>query len=128
MMKALVVDDNQQNQYMLEVLLSHNGYEVELASNGVDALELARHSLPDLIISDILMPKMDGFSLCRAWKGDEQLKDVPFVFYTATYTDPKDEEFALSLGADRFVIKPMEPKKFLTLIILVVLFIVKLKH
>jgi CheY-like chemotaxis protein len=67
-----------------------------------------RASLPDVIISDILMPVMDGFSLCHEWKKDDSLKTIPFVFYTATYTDPKDEELALSLGAR--IIKPMEMK------------------
>jgi len=73
----------------------------------------ARQTLPDLIVSDILMPVMDGFALCRAWKADEQFKLIPFVFYTATYTEAKDKEFALNLGADLFLVKPQEIHVFL---------------
>jgi PAS domain S-box-containing protein len=109
MIRILVVDDILQNRYMLETLLKGNGYEVVTACNGAEALGLARKSPPELIVADILMPVMDGFALCREWKADERLKQIPFVFYTATYTEPKDEEFALSLGADRFIIKPRRP-------------------
>jgi len=108
MIHILVTDDNEQNLYMLKVLLEGNGYSVDSACNGEDALECARRQAPDLILTDILMPVMDGFTLCRQWKADDKLKHIPLVFYTATYTDPKDETFALSLGADRFVIKPQE--------------------
>jgi CheY-like chemotaxis protein len=110
MNKMLVVDDNQQNRYMAEVLFSRNGYHVEMATNGAEALELAHKEPPDVVIADILMPVMDGFSLCRKWKMDAQLKSIPFIFYTATYTDPEDEKFALSLGADRFIVKPIAPE------------------
>ena len=116
MSRLLIVDDSPQNLYMLQVLLSTNGFQVELASNGAEALERARRAPPDMIISDILMPVMDGFALCRSWKADERLKNIPFVFYTATYTDPKDEDFGLSLGADRFITKPFEPDKLLALL------------
>ncbi|MBC8379759.1 MAG: response regulator, partial [Planctomycetes bacterium] len=116
MIKLLVVDDKEQNLYMLQVLLQGHGYDVALASNGAEALEKARRNPPDLIIADILMPVMDGFTLCREWKKDEHLKTIPFVFYTATYTDPKDEEFALNLGAERFIIKPTEPEKFIKIL------------
>jgi PAS domain S-box-containing protein len=117
MKKLLIVDDNEQNLYMLQVLLSANGFQVEQASNGAEALECARRVPPDMIISDILMPVMDGYALCRAWKEDKQLKNIPFVFYSATYTEPKDQEFALNLGADRFILKPAEPDKFLTMLL-----------
>lgn len=110
--KILIVDDNQQNLYLLETLLKGNGFEVVLASNGVVALEAAHNAPPDMIISDILMPLMDGFALCRAWMKNNLLKEIPFVFYTATYTDSKDEAFALSLGAARFIAKPSEPDVF----------------
>lgn len=113
MKKILIVDDNAQNQYLLEILLKTHGLEVATASNGIEALEKAHQSPPDMIIADILMPGMDGFSLCRAWKTNEALRNIPFVFYTATYTDPNDEKFALSLGAERFIIKPMDPDEFM---------------
>lgn len=116
MTKIIVVDDNEQNRYILKLLLEGLGYQVVPAQNGIAALETAHASPPDLIISDILMPGMDGFSLCRQWKTDEQLKGIPFIFYTATYTDPKDEDFALSLGAERFVRKPAEVEELAYLV------------
>jgi len=116
MKKILVVDDNTQNLYMLEVLLKSNGYEVETAANGNEALEKAHNKAPQIIISDILMPGMDGFSLCRAWKNDDSLRKIPFIFYTATYIDPRDEKLALDLGAEKFIVKPLEPDAFLAAI------------
>ena len=116
MNKVLIVDDQEQNLYLLKTLLGGHGYQVLEAANGAEALALARTSTPDVIISDILMPVMDGFSLCLEWKKDAGLKDIPFVFYTATYTDPKDEEFALSLGAARFIVKPVETDEFISII------------
>ena len=113
MKKILIVDDNHQNKYMLQVLLQNSGYAVDVASDGKEALDLAYREAPDIIISDILMPGMDGFTLCRNWEADPELQKIPFVFYTATYTDTKDEAFALSLGADRFLIKPMAPDEIL---------------
>ena len=116
MEKILIVDENTENLYMLEVLLKGKGFSVLSASNGLETLKLAQEQIPDLIISDILMPVMDGFTLCRKWKDDPNLKYVPFVFYTATYTDPKDEKLAISLGADRFVVKPKAPDEFMRII------------
>jgi PAS domain S-box-containing protein len=115
-MKILIVDDKHENLYMLEVLLNGSGYKTISAKNGAEALGLASKDKPDLIISDILMPLMDGYTLCREVKKDELLKSVPFIFYTATYTDPKDEEFALGLGADKFILKPVDPDLFLEII------------
>ena len=116
MKNILIVDDNSQDLTLLQTLLNRHGYGVTAAANGAEALEKARSERPDMIISDILMPIMDGFTLCREWKRDDRLKDIPFVFYTATYTDPKDEEFALGLGAERFIVKPQEQEVFLGMV------------
>jgi CheY-like chemotaxis protein len=119
-MNILIVDDNEPNLCLLQVLLSGNGYQVVSAVNGAEALAKARQNPPDLVVSDILMPVMDGFALCREWKKDERLRQIPFVFYTATYTDEHDREFALSLGAEQFLVKPMEPKVFIRMILKVI--------
>ena len=116
MKNILIVDDNSQDLTLLQTLLNRHGYGVTAAANGAEALEKARSERPDMIISDILMPIMDGFKLCREWMRDDRLKDVPFVFYTATYTDPKDEEFALGLGVERFIVKPQEQGVFLGMV------------
>ncbi|MDO8842031.1 response regulator [Methanocalculus sp.] len=106
---VLIADDNPQNLYLLESILTGYGFATISALNGAEALEKAAKSPPDLIITDILMPVMDGFELCRRWKADPELNQIPFIFYTATYTDPRDERFALSLGAERYVTKPQKP-------------------
>jgi signal transduction histidine kinase/CheY-like chemotaxis protein len=110
----LVVDDKIENRYMIESLLKGDEFQLISANNGIEALELAHNNLPDLVISDILMPVMDGFTLCKEWRKDEVLKKIPFIFYTAAYTNPEDIKYALKLGADRFLIKPQEPEEFLT--------------
>ena len=112
-MRVLVVDDNTQNLYLLRTLLTGCGWDVEEAQHGAEALLKARQNPPDLVIADLLMPVMDGFTLLRHWKADERLRTVPFVVYTATYTDPEDETLALELGADAFIIKPAEVEPFL---------------
>ncbi|MDP3150607.1 MAG: PAS domain S-box protein [Ignavibacteria bacterium] len=116
MNNILIVDDKSENLYLLELMLKGGGFTTVSARNGAEALVSARQALPDLIISDILMPIMDGFTLCRELKKDRKLKNIPFIFYTATYTDPKDEEFALSLGADRFLLKPLDIPEFISTI------------
>ena len=107
--QILVVDDRQENRFLLQSVLESSGFQVHLANNGEEALDLARRYWPDLIISDITMPRMDGFQLCRIIKTDDLLKQIRFVFYTATYTEEKDERFAMSLGADQFLVKPIGP-------------------
>jgi PAS domain S-box-containing protein len=115
--RVLIVDDNRVNLYLLESILQAYHFEVISSKNGKEALEQARLNPPDLIVSDILMPVMDGYTLCRACKLDDTLKHIPFVFYTATYTEAKDEKFSMDLGADRFIIKPQEPKILLNILL-----------
>ncbi len=113
MKTILITDDIEVNRYLLQSLLKASGYEVASASNGREALDAARKNTPDMIITDILMPEMDGFQLCRAWRTDKKLSKIPFIFYTATYTDPSDEKFAIGLGADKFITKPQSPESLL---------------
>lgn len=115
-MRVLVVDDQNINRYLLEKLMSGYGFDVVTAEDGVQALERVRNEPFNLIISDILLPRMDGFQFCKAIKTDPKYQHIPFVFYSAAYTDQKDSEFASQLGADRFIIKPTDPAAFISII------------
>lgn len=115
-MEVLVVDDDMEVRQLLQAELQARGWTVRVAADGVAALESARQSAPDICVSDILMPRMDGYALCRAWKADESLAGIPFVFYSATYTSDEDESFALALGADAFIVKPKEADEFVRLL------------
>jgi two-component system, cell cycle sensor histidine kinase and response regulator CckA len=110
MKRILVVDDHLQNLYYLSRLIEGQGQHVMVAREGREALEMARREAPDLCITDLLMPVMDGFTLLRHWKADEELRRIPVMVYTATYTDPQDEKLAMDLGADAFILKPAEPE------------------
>ncbi len=115
-MKILIVEDNEDSRNLLMKQLHACGYEVTPTANGAEALEQALVQSPDIIVSDIMMPKMDGYQLCHEWKQNDKLKDIPFVFYTATYTREEDEKFALSLGAVAFVTKPTELDTFVQML------------
>ena len=110
MRHVLIVDDRSDNRYLLRALLQGHGFAVSEAENGSAALARARTQRPDVIVSDLLMPVMDGYTLLREWKADPGLASIPFIVYTATYTEPRDEKLALDLGADAFIVKPAEPE------------------
>ncbi len=113
MPRILIVDDVAQNRYLLELLFKSHGYDTDSAENGAVALEKARLHPPDLLITDLLMPVLDGFDLCRQWQQDARLRPIPIVIYTSTYTDDKDIEFGLSLGARLYLKKPQQPEALL---------------
>ncbi len=106
-MKILVAEDDENSRQLLEAELSGEGYETVSFDDGLKALSYLQIEPVDLIISDILMPELDGYGLCRALKQNHALQKIPFIFYTATYTTPQDERFAIALGANKFIIKPM---------------------
>lgn len=114
MSRILIVDDKDENLYYLSALLGGHGFATETARHGAEALVMARQNPPDLVVSDLLMPVMDGYTLLRHWKSDPRLKLIPFVVYTATYTEAADERLAMNLGADAFVLKPAEPDVFVS--------------
>jgi CheY-like chemotaxis protein len=109
----LVVEDMPQIRTLLEVTLRFDGHPVDSAGNGVEALEKIKKVRPVLIISDILMPQMDGFAMVYHLRTNPETRDIPVVFLSATYVTREDKDFALSLGAARFLEKPIEPAEFL---------------
>jgi two-component system cell cycle sensor histidine kinase/response regulator CckA len=111
-LKVLIVDDRREDRVLLRCILEHHGWQVLEAGDGLEALEQLRRERPGLVISDALMPKMDGFSLLRAMKKDPALAATPFVFHTATYTGQHENELALSLGAAGVLVKPLTPDIF----------------
>ncbi len=115
-MKVLAVEDTKNDRLLLTKILSSAGYDVKSACNGIEALEMIENEKPDLIISDIMMPEMDGFSLCRELKTNEGTRDIPIIFYTATYTEYEDEKLAMLEGAAGFIRKPQEPLRIIEII------------
>jgi signal transduction histidine kinase/ActR/RegA family two-component response regulator len=112
-MKVLVVEDNKKDRLLLSKIVLTNGFDVSEAGNGYEALEKVETEPPDIIISDILLPGMDGFMLIRKIKGNENTKDIPFIFYTKSFVSDEDMELGFSLGAARFLKKPLKPEELL---------------
>lgn len=108
-MTVLIVDDQDINLRLLRAVLEAESYSVVHAVDGVDALETLRKQPVNAIISDILMPRMDGYRFCSEVRRDARLCNIPFIFYTATYTSPADEKLCYDLGADLYLRKPATP-------------------
>ncbi len=107
MTEVLIVEDSPTQAMVLENILEKNGYAVTAARNGRVALEALQTKLPDIVISDIQMPEMDGYELCRRMKADPGLRGVPIMLLTSL-SAPQDIIRGLECGADNFVVKPYE--------------------
>ncbi len=110
--EILIVEDSPTQAQKLQYILEQKGYPVTLAANGVLALAAARQNKPTLIISDVVMPEMDGYELCRQVKSDPDLADVPVILVT-TLSDPRDVILGLECRADNFILKPYDERYLL---------------
>ena len=111
--EILIAEDSATQREQLQQLLAEHGYKVAATANGKEALASARRHRPALIISDVLMPELDGYGLCKAIKCDERLKDIPVMLVTSL-SDPQDVIRGLECGADNFIRKPYERRYLLT--------------
>jgi CheY-like chemotaxis protein len=109
----LVVEDVPNILELLAVTLRFKGYPVVTAPNGEEAIARIAEQRPALVITDILMPRMDGFALMHKLRTDPKTNQIPVVFLSATYVTPEDKAFALNLGAARFLEKPVDTEEFL---------------
>jgi CheY-like chemotaxis protein len=109
----LVVEDIPNILELLEVTLRFKGYRVVTARNGQEALERIKQERPAMIITDILMPKMDGYAFVYELRANPLNRDIPVLFLSATYVTPEDKAFAMSLGATQFIEKPIDTEEFL---------------
>jgi two-component sensor histidine kinase/CheY-like chemotaxis protein len=105
-MKLVIVDDIAINRKLLRVTLEAEGHTALEASDGIEALQVLSRERVDGVISDILMPRMDGYRLCNEIRANRHLRDLPFVFYTATFVSAVDEQMARNVGADKYLTKP----------------------
>lgn len=113
--KVLLVEDNYMNKVLVKEILTLNGYEVIEAQSGVEAIKILAASRPDIILMDLHLPEMDGFTATRIIKSDERNKEIPILALTASAMKG-DEEKILSRGFDGYVAKPIEVRKLLEII------------
>ncbi len=109
---ALIVEDSKALANMLSYLFMSRGIEVKPAKNGVEAMKSLKESVPDIIITDLMMPEMDGFELCEAVKKDAELKHIPLIVVSALSTTNNKEQL-LALGADDYLQKPFGPAELI---------------
>jgi DNA-binding response OmpR family regulator len=110
--KVLLVDDEEDMVYAVKLQLESNGFEVITAGNGQDALDKARADNPDIIILDLMLPKIDGYKVCRMLKFDKKYKMIPIIMLTARI-QANDQKLGFEVGADAYMTKPFEHEKLL---------------
>ena len=113
MTKILVVDDQAENRELVVTLINYRGYQPLEAANGADALALVRSEHPDLVISDVLMPSMDGYEFVRQLRADPEIAHTEVIFYSAHYLEREARNLAKSCGVSHVLIKPCEPEDIL---------------
>src|SRR5688572_30129125 len=113
MAKILIVDDRVTNRELLLTLLGYAGHELLEASDGEEGLAISRAEQPELIITDIMMPKMDGYEFARQVRGDSLIKDTHIIFYTSSYIVAETMRLANACGVSIVIGKPIEPENFL---------------
>jgi two-component system, OmpR family, alkaline phosphatase synthesis response regulator PhoP len=115
MPRILAVDDEPNIVRLIEVNLTRHGYQVETANNGVQALEKIRANRPDMVVSDVMMPEMDGFELLSTIRRDPALESLPVIMLTAK-TQDKNVMEGYSRGADMYLTKPFNPAELLAFV------------
>jgi DNA-binding response OmpR family regulator len=110
--KILVVDDESDLVAMISIRLEASGYKVVAAYDGQEALEKVRQENPDLIVLDIMIPKLDGYKVCRMLKFDEKYKHIPIILFSARAQE-SDKKLGEQVGANAYITKPFEPKVLL---------------
>ncbi|HJS14415.1 MAG TPA: response regulator, partial [Rheinheimera sp.] len=110
---VLIVEDSATQAAELQFLLENSGCTVWVARNGVEALEILQYRIPTVIVSDIVMPKMDGYQLCHKIKQSDKTKQIPVILVTAL-ADPRDVVHGLACGADNFIVKPYDERYLLS--------------
>ena len=106
---VLVVEDNPAMNNAICDILELNNYKVHSAGNGKEALDILHKERPDVVLCDIMMPQMDGYTLLRHTRADDQLRTLPFIFLTAR-SSPEDKRQAKSIGIEDYLVKPVDPE------------------
>lgn len=111
--KVLIIDDDPHIVKLLESRLKVNNYQTVIARDGQEGLDKARQENPDLILLDLMLPKISGYKLCRILKFDQRYKNIPIIMFTARVQE-NDQKLGFEVGADAYITKPFKPELLLT--------------